>query len=107
MPFVKIHREKQYADYFRAYEIFVNDEKAGEIRAGASIILPLENGMSRIFLKIDWCRSNEVELILRDAETADLFCGNNTKVIFALYYILFAPNEYLWLKKDYGNDTAD
>lgn len=106
MPLVKIHREKQYADNLRAYEIFVNGAKAGEIRAGSSVSLPLENGASRIFLKIDWCRSNEIELNLRDAETADLYCGNKAGVILGIYYIVFAPDRYLWLKTDYGNIAA-
>ena len=99
MPFVKIHREKQFADYGRAYEIYVDDIKKGEIRAGSTEDFFVADGAHRIRLKIDWCGSNEIEFNLRAEETIEFDCGNNTKLFFALYYVLIAPSEYLWLRK--------
>jgi len=99
MPFVKIHRENEFADAVRAYQIFVDGEKKGEIRRGESQDFFVPEGTHRIQLKIDWCGSPEIEFNVGTEETAEFDCGNNTKFFLALYYVLIAPNEYLWLTK--------
>ena len=99
MPFVKIHREKQFADAARAYQIYVDGEQKGEIRRGASEDFFVTEGTHRISLKIDWCGSPEIEFSVRAEETIEFDCGNNTKGFFAMYYILFAPNDYLYLRR--------
>jgi len=99
MPFVKIHREKQFADAARAYRIFVDGEQKGEIRRDSTEDFFVSEDTHRIHLKIDWCGSAEIEFTARAEETIEFDCGNNTKGFFAMYYVLFAPNEYLWLKQ--------
>lgn len=99
MPFIKIHRESGWADAVRAYQIYVDDERKGEIRRGAAEDIFVPEGPHRLRLKIDWCGSNEIEFNLQTEETIEFECGNNTKVFLALYYVLIAPNEYLWLRK--------
>lgn len=99
MPFFKIHREKQFADAARAYLIYVDGEKKGEIRRGATEDFFVAEGAHRIRLKIDWCGSPEIEFNARAEEIIEFDCGNNTKGFFAMYYVLFAPNDYLWLKR--------
>ena len=99
MPFVKLHRESQFADGLRNYQIFVDEKKVSEIRRGSVEDFYVTEGTHRIFLKIDWCGSNEIEFSVRNEETIEFECGNNTKIFLAFYYILFARNEYLWLRK--------
>ncbi len=99
MPFVKIHRGKQFADAVRRYQIYVDGEPKGEIRRGSTEEFFVTEGTHRISLKIDWCGSNKIEFSLGTEETVEFDCGNNTKSFFALYYVLFAPNDYLWLKQ--------
>ena len=99
MPFVKIHREKQLADAARAYQIYVDGEQKGEIRRGASADFFVTEGTHRLRLKIDWCGSPEIEFSAAAEETVEFECGNNTGGLFAMYYVLFARNEYLWLRR--------
>ncbi len=99
MPFVKVHRESQYADAVRAYQIYVDGELKGEIRRGADVDFFVTEGAHRLRLKIDWCGSPEIEFSASAEETVEFECGNNTKGFFALYYVLFAPNEYLRLRR--------
>ena len=98
MPFVKIHRENQFADAVRAYRIYVDGEKKGEISRGATEDFFVSEGTHRIQLKIDWCGSREIEFTVKAEETVEFDCGNNTKGFFTIYYVLFAPNDYLWLR---------
>ena len=99
MPFVKIHRASQYADAVRGYRIYVDGEEKGEIRRGGSEDFFVPEGTHRLQLKIDWCGSPEIEFSAGAEETVEFECGNNTKGFFAMYYILFAPNDYLWLRR--------
>lgn len=99
MPIIRINRKKEYADSWRAYEIIIDGEKVSEIRGGQSIELQTPNGTHKIALKIDWCGSNEIEFSVWNDETIEFDCGNNTKLILAFYYVLFARNEYIWLRK--------
>jgi hypothetical protein len=99
MPFVKIHRQNQFADAARVYQIYVDGEKKGEISRGESEDFFVTEGAHRIQLKIDWCASPEIEFEAQTEEIVEFDCGNNTKGFFAMYYILFAPNDYLWLRR--------
>lgn len=99
MPFVKIHRENQFTDAVRAYQIYVDGEMKGEIRRNSTEDFFVMEGTHRISLKIDWCGSREIEFSVRAEETIEFDCGNNTQGILAFYYVLFAPNDYLWLKQ--------
>lgn len=99
MSFIKINRNKTYADAARAYAVLLDGEKIGEIRSGATAEFPVTAGAHRISLKIDWCGSPEIEFDVRENEIVEFDCGNNTKTFLAFFYILFAPKEYLWLEK--------
>lgn len=99
MPFVKIHRGKQFADAARAYRIFVDDEEKGEIRRGETTDFFVPEGAHTIQLIVDWCSSPEIEFSASPEETVEFECGNNTKGFFTMYYIMFAPNDYLWLRR--------
>jgi hypothetical protein len=99
MPFVKIHRENQFADAARAYKIYVDGEQKGEIRRDSTEDFFVPEGAHRIQLKIDWCGSREIEFSAGAEETVEFDCGNNTKGFFALYYVLFAKDDYLWLRQ--------
>ena len=99
MPIIKLHRENQFADKLRSYQIFVDEKQVGEIKAGSIQEFYVTEGTHRISLKIDWCGSNEIEFNVRNEQISEFECGNNTKIFLAFYYVLFAKNEYLWLRK--------
>lgn len=99
MPTIKIYRRKEYADALRSYQIYIDGEMVGDINRGQTVELQMPNGTHRIALKIDWCGSNEIEFSVWNDETIEFDCGNNTKLILAFYYVLFARNEYIWLRK--------
>lgn len=99
MPLVKIHRGNQFADVVRAYKIYIDGEEKSEIRRDSTEEFFIPEGTHRISLKIDWCGSPEIVFNVRTEEIVEFDCGNNTKLFLAFYYVLLAPNEYLWLRK--------
>ena len=105
MPSIRLHRAKQYADRLRAYQILIDDEKAGEIKAGATVELVVGEGTHRIAVKLDWCRSDEIVFNLRGDEVLELSCANRSGAWLAFFYVMFAPRQYLRLEKTDGKVT--
>lgn len=99
MPLIRVHRAKQLADCLRVYEILVDGEPKGAVRAGGAADIRVANGGHRVSLRLDWCASNEIEFSLWEDETAEFDCGNDTGGLLALFYVLFKPRDYLWIKK--------
>lgn len=99
MPVIKLHRENQFADKIRSYQIFVDEIQIGEIKSGSTKEFYVVEGTHKISLKIDWCGSGEIEFSIANEETIEFECGNNTHLFLAFFYVLFARNKYLWLRK--------
>ncbi len=103
---IQINRALDYNDRLRKYRIMVDDVCLGYIKNGETKKFEIPPGRHRIYLKIDWCRSNELEFILEKGEKAIFDCGNATKWYNVLLYISFLKNKYLWLRKQ-GKEIID
>ena len=99
MAKIQIIRGKGYADAVRAYKIELDGQLVGEIRQGATVEHNLTPGSHSLRLKIDWCSSNTVEFSNNSEETVTFECGNNTNPMFAIFYVLFSRDKYLWLRR--------
>jgi len=103
---VNLKREKSYSDGLRKYKIYIDDVYVSEISAGTSLNLNVPRGKHKIYLKIDWCSSNVLDINCLDEEAINLECGNalkGYKKLFTLLYISFLRKDYLWIK-EVGND---
>jgi hypothetical protein len=99
---ITVQRKRSYADSARRYRILVDDQDVKNIGSGKSIEIPVESGDHTIVLKIDWCGSNKLPFSIRQGENLQFECGSSLtglKIFLGLIYILFKPNEYLWIKK--------
>jgi len=56
---IQLVRGKQYADFFRKYQIYINDILVGEIKRNSTVEFEVANGNHMIQAKIDGCTSNE------------------------------------------------
>jgi hypothetical protein len=72
MSTIKIHRPKEYINSLRAYEIFVDGSKAGEIKNGAVTDLQVPPGKHSVSLKIDWAKSKQLEMQIQEGEIIEL-----------------------------------
>lgn len=97
MGFVTITREKApWRDRLRAYEVLLDGKSVGSLRAGGTLDLPLQPGVHRLQLKLDWCSSPEFEL---DGSTEHLLhCKPGGSALMALIDIIFRPNRYISLE---------
>jgi len=96
---IKIKRGSGYKDRMRAYKIVLDGKVVGEIKNDQEIPLDTLTGVHQLYLKIDWCTSNKIDFNIKDGETINFECGNNTKFGLVILYVTFFRNQYLWLKK--------
>ena len=98
---LRINRSPEFKDKVRSYKVIVGDEFIGELKSGETKDFEVADGVHTIFLKIDWCRSNKINLNFTNNEIIEFDCGNSMKgwrVFFSLIYVSIFKNQYLWLK---------
>lgn len=98
---IKINRLSGYGDLARKYKVMLDDKQIGEIKDGESKYFQVEEGEHTLYLKIDWCKSNKVNLNVSKDEEVELECGGSMrgwKLFLALIYTTFLKNKYLWIK---------
>jgi hypothetical protein len=64
-----IKRSSQWTNKFRAIEIYLDEKKIGEIGDNEITKFDVEPGRHTIKAKIDWCRSNTLELHIENNQT--------------------------------------
>src|SRR2546423_3118795 len=100
MARVEIKREKGSKDSIREYQIELDDEVVGSVKAGESSSFDVQPGPHRLRLKIDWCSSGYLDFTIDNNEqTLSFECGNNVPALSDLIYVIFLRDEYLWLKR--------
>jgi hypothetical protein len=98
MSTITIYRERGYYDLARSYQVFVDGDLAGEVGYGGKLTVAATPGKHSVQLKIDWCRSPEVMVLLTAGDTVALDCGNSAGVIDLIFYITIWRSRYLWLR---------
>lgn len=98
---IRITRQSRYMDRLRDYEIFIDNMYYGTIRDGENKEIDIDNGQHLIYIKIDWCRSNEINFVESANNIIEFQCGNSMKGLkrlLVLLYISVFKNKYLFLK---------
>jgi len=99
---LKLNRDKAYADSARAYKIFIDGKQVGMIKNGGEEKMEVDPGNHNIYIKIDWCRTDEMVFEFDGKNTIHFKCGNNLKgwkKAFPFFVLFFSPRKYLWLKR--------
>lgn len=104
MPTIKIYRTSGHANRFRNIQLYLDNNKIGDLADGQSMEVEAERGKHKLIAKIDWTTSNEIDFEI--AETKLVFKLTGTNPFLALYYITFGRKNYLKLEK-VRNASAD
>ncbi|RFA37402.1 hypothetical protein [Alkalilimnicola ehrlichii] len=103
MGTLRISRDSGYADRARKYKIICNGECLGKIGNGETQEYEVSPGGKEVYLKIDWCRSNKVRVEVPENGLVSVKGGSNLrglKLLLAIFYVLLAPHNYLWLSSN-------
>lgn len=98
---ISISRPHHYSDKLRKYKIFIDDIYIGDIANNEIKNFTISEGQHSLYFKIDWCRSNT--LTITNDKSSKLFTVSPNitgwKGLFAIVYITFLKNKYLWAKE--------
>jgi hypothetical protein len=90
---VTIIRDSSVVNGTRAFKVILDGKQVAKIKNGERIELDVAPGDHSLLLKIDWCRSNIVEL-RADSEDVTYRCGSHLEGFLAT---IIARNDYLYL----------
>ena len=102
-----IYRDSGYVDWIRKYASLVDGRKNGTIQNGATKTISLQPGTHTLKMRIDWCSSNSISFDVKSNERVRFRCGSNLhgpRVFLVLFFLLFAPSNYLYLRKTVVGD---
>jgi hypothetical protein len=92
---VKVYRAPDiWVDRNRRYKAVVDDLVVDELWPGQSTLIGIEPGNHTVRVKIDFMRSNELRISLRDGEQVELACRGRGSIL-ALFNTLFRRNACL------------
>ncbi len=97
---ITIRRASEFRDRLRAYKIVLDGGVVGSVRTGQKVEISVPPGKHRLYLKIDWCRSNVIEFE-SNGDNIEFECGNSLqswRILLIYLYITFLCDKYLWLK---------
>ena len=97
---IQLSRQSTYYDKYRYYDIFIDVSLYGNIENGETKDIDIKDGDHSIYLKIDWCRSNELIFVESKNKLIEFKCGNSVqglKKLLGLLYISIFKNKYLFI----------
>ena len=93
---IDIYRPHRYFAFLRSFSIWIDGRKVKRITDRERVFIPVSQGVHNIFIKIDWIRSNTIELKIATGQTVKLlvwykhFAGFRSVAIKCLYIGLIA-----------------
>jgi hypothetical protein len=94
-----IHRlGGRYRDAARAYKVLVDGQETGKIKSGNSENYALAPGNHVVRMKVDWCRSQDVEVTVPEGGAVELRCKPSAGAWRAIYDVTIGATKYIVLE---------
>jgi len=106
---VILRRSSEWVNRARGLKVMIDGQQAGSIRNGSTEDFKVEPGTHKIFCKVDWCSSRELEFNAAAGEAVYLFVRSGMKyywqvalpllavVLLNMYYIFSVGVRPTWL----------
>ncbi|QIZ77486.1 hypothetical protein [Ferrimonas lipolytica] len=98
-----VKRDSMFVDRNRKYKVFDGKKnKIGEVRDGETLSFDLSPGEHEIFFKLDWMRSNKLQVKVKRDDKLTIHTGCNltgAKAMLTPIMVYFAPHKYLYAKQ--------
>lgn len=98
---ITVTRTRQWANKARGVKLFLNGEAVGKIRDGKSQTFRVKPGLHSLEAKVDWCRTQPLQLRIADGGSALVEVGCNAmgwKLLLVTWYALVDTKNYLYLR---------
>jgi len=98
MASVEVQREfGGITDHLRSYKVVLDGEAVGRLRPGESCTFDVAPGPHELFLKIDWGRSEKIDVDVTAGQTARFCCVPRGNALTSLYWATFGSRHYIAL----------
>jgi len=99
---IEVKRESAYADKLRDYQVELDGKVIGSIGDGESKTFKTTEGIHTLQLRIDWAKSNTLQLKTTEQDTVHFRCSSRLKgasVLLASVYALLLSHKYIVLEQ--------
>jgi hypothetical protein len=93
---IRVQRSSAYAARFRRLRVLTDGVRAARIKAGETVEIPVERGMHKVRVKVDWYGSREVEVAV--PPDASLACRPRDRLWSSLSLAWIKPSRWLVLE---------
>ena len=97
MAELRITRNRGWADRLRAYTVWVDSVKIGDIRAGQSKSFDVAPGEHHVQLRISWCGSQTLTVVA-GKEPVQLACKHGIPIGMQAFAVLLSPRSWIDLR---------
>jgi hypothetical protein len=85
-------------NFLRKFSVFIDDVKVGYIGAGEAMHYPLSQGVHRVAVKVDFCKSRELTIEKLPEKNLLINCGSTYNDWRCLYAFLIKPRDYIYVR---------
>jgi hypothetical protein len=98
MALIEVQRDiGGLTDALRSYKVVIDDEVVGRIGPGESRAFSVAAGSHEIFMKMEWLRSEKLNVRLTADQTALFRCEPRANPLTDLYWGTFGRHSYIRL----------
>lgn len=86
-----------YTEHLHPFKVVIDGGVAGQLGAGESGAFEVAPGSHKVFVKIDWCRSETVDVHLGGDQKANFRCETRANLLTDAYWATLGRRRYLRL----------
>ena len=90
MAKIIINRKNEWMNRARAYKIFIDGEQQDPLKHGATGEYVVDAGLHIVECKVDWCRSNKLNLHVNETGVSMLKVESGMKYYWPVYFFAAA-----------------
>jgi hypothetical protein len=101
---ISLNRESDYFAILRKYRVMIDGQNVGELPYGETRLFHVPPGSHKVQVRIDWWKSNPLNIDTCDRVTYYLECGCSLRgwrltlsLLFG-WWFLFWPTRWVWLR---------
>jgi hypothetical protein len=89
MSTLKISSKRELLNILRSYKVYVDGKLVGKVQNGKIQNFELEPGSHKVYAKLDFFKSNEIEILINENEVTEINLKGSDFIIGAVtFYII-------------------
>lgn len=86
-----------FTEHLNPFKIVIDGEVLGQLGPGESWAFQVAPGSHEVFAELNWCRSEKVDVQLKEDQKVTFRCATRASLLTDLYWATFGRRRYLRL----------